>query len=155
MERFLRTIEMEPRLNLFCQWRLLRRLCDDMRLAGKIHSFFEIAGFSVSGREDVKRYCIRIFRMFTHRLCQFQRLGSVSQWWVRGAEVAKLKGTKKTKEESISLSFNFDGFERTSKEEFEIDISKLKVGRHELRVQVTDKVSLQKKIRTGIFEVIQ
>ena len=70
-------------------------------------------------------------------------------------EVTKLHGKKKKKEESISLSFNFDAYARTSKEQFEIDISKLTRGAYELRVQVTDTVSGQKKFRAGNFEIIE
>lgn len=70
-------------------------------------------------------------------------------------EVTKLQGKKKKKKESISLSFNFDAYERTSNEEFEIDISKLTSGSYELLVHVTDKVSGQKKFRAGNFEIVE
>jgi len=70
-------------------------------------------------------------------------------------EVAQLQGKKKKKKESISLSFNFAANARTSKEEFEIDISKLRSGSYELLVQVTDTVSGQKKFRAGNFEIVE
>ncbi|MFQ5641829.1 MAG: hypothetical protein ACE5IR_27960, partial [bacterium] len=68
-------------------------------------------------------------------------------------EVSKLQGKKKNKEESISLSFNFDSPFRTSKETFEIDISKLFPGNYEFLVKVTDTVSRESKERTAAFEV--
>ncbi|MCH8021352.1 GWxTD domain-containing protein [candidate division KSB1 bacterium] len=69
-------------------------------------------------------------------------------------EVARLKGKKKEKKESISLSFNFDAYKRMSKEQFEMDISNLTPGYYELSVQVTDKVSLQKRGRKARFEIV-
>ena len=69
-------------------------------------------------------------------------------------EVARLKGKKKKKKESISLSFNFDAYQRISKEQFEMDLSKLTPGYYELSVQVTDKVSLQKRGRKARFEIV-
>ncbi|MFQ5823241.1 MAG: GWxTD domain-containing protein [bacterium] len=70
-------------------------------------------------------------------------------------EAVKIKGKKKSKKESISLSFNFDSPYRTSKEHFEIDVSNLTPGNYELLVTVTDTVSLQKKQRKAAFEIIK
>jgi len=69
-------------------------------------------------------------------------------------EVARLRGKKKEKKESISLSFNFDAYQRISKEQFEMDLSKLTPGYYELSVQVTDKVSMQKRGRKARFEIV-
>ncbi len=69
-------------------------------------------------------------------------------------KVVRLKGKKKEKKESISMSFNFDAYQRMSKEQFEIDISKLTPSNYELSVQVTDKMSLQTRGRKARFEII-
>ncbi|MFQ5674500.1 MAG: GWxTD domain-containing protein [bacterium] len=68
--------------------------------------------------------------------------------------VVRLKGEKREKNESISLSFNFDGTQRRAVEEFVIDISKLVPAYYELIALVTDEVSAQKKQRTQQFEII-
>ncbi|MFQ5675291.1 MAG: GWxTD domain-containing protein [bacterium] len=69
------------------------------------------------------------------------------------AEASKIEGNEKSKEQSVTLSFDFDSPERTSREDFEIDISKLTPGNYELSVHVFDKVSQQNKQRVVRFEI--
>ncbi|MCG8605890.1 GWxTD domain-containing protein [bacterium] len=68
-------------------------------------------------------------------------------------EAAKLRGKKKSKKETISLSFNFDSPTSTSKESFQIDTSKLTAGSYELLVNVKDTISGKTKQRKEVFEV--
>ncbi len=70
-------------------------------------------------------------------------------------EVAKLKGKRRSKKQSIALTFEFEAAASTSKESFEIDVSKLSSGEYELLVTVTDTVSGQRKQRTARFEVVE
>lgn len=70
-------------------------------------------------------------------------------------EVTRLQGKKKDKEQSIALSFYFDSAQRTSKENFKVDLSKLTPGSYELTVKVTDDVSSQERERSAFFELIQ
>ena len=67
----------------------------------------------------------------------------------------KLEGKKKRKAESITLSFNIDSQQRTSKEILNIDISRLSAGTYELLVQVSDKVWPQQKQRIAEFKIIE
>ncbi|MCG8605591.1 GWxTD domain-containing protein [bacterium] len=68
-------------------------------------------------------------------------------------EIGKLEGKKRSKKESLSVSFEFFSTERTSKEGFDMDISKLTAGNYELTVKVTDMRSGQLKERKAAFEI--
>ena len=68
--------------------------------------------------------------------------------------VSKFKGRKKSKKESISLSFDLEAAESRAAEPYGIDISNLDPGDYELRVEVTDTISGQSKHRTAPFTIL-
>ncbi len=70
-------------------------------------------------------------------------------------KVSKLKDQTGDRKESISLSFDFDSPNSTSRESFGVDISNLTPGQFELSVLVTDTVSMQQKQRQAIFEIVR
>ncbi len=72
-----------------------------------------------------------------------------------GFRVARLerKGNKLNRKEMVALSFNFDHPQRRASEGFDIDVSRLKPGDYELTAEVADKISLQKKQRTAMFQI--
>ncbi|MCG8607402.1 hypothetical protein MJD09_20775 [bacterium] len=69
-------------------------------------------------------------------------------------EVSRLGGKNKSKEQSISLYFEFDSPNSTSIESFEIDISSLKPATYQLLVTVTDRVTRQTEKRSSEFEIL-
>ncbi len=70
-------------------------------------------------------------------------------------EVAKLKGDERSKDQSIALTFELDAAASTTKESFQVDITKLTPAKYEMLVTVTDTVSGQRKQRTARFEVVE
>ncbi|MFQ5674283.1 MAG: GWxTD domain-containing protein [bacterium] len=69
-------------------------------------------------------------------------------------EISKYVGRKRSKKGSITFSYDFDAPRKTSKENFDIDISKLKPGHYQLSVSVTDKISGQTETRSSAFDVV-
>ncbi|MDZ7360290.1 MAG: GWxTD domain-containing protein [candidate division KSB1 bacterium] len=63
------------------------------------------------------------------------------------------KGNKLNRKEMVSLLFNFDHPHRRAREGFDIDVSRLQSGAYELTAEVTDKISLQNKQRTAMFQI--
>jgi GWxTD domain-containing protein len=72
-----------------------------------------------------------------------------------GFRVARVerKGNKLNRKEMVTMSFNFDHIKSRAREGFDIDVSRLKPGDYELTAEVTDKISLQKKQRTAMFQM--
>ena len=68
-------------------------------------------------------------------------------------QIAKLKEKSKKKKSEITITFEFDSLTSTSKENFDVDISKLSPGNYQLAAMVTDKVSGQQKTRNANFEI--
>lgn len=65
------------------------------------------------------------------------------------------KGNKFKRKEMISLTSNLDALTRTTKENFDIDISNLKPGNYELLAEITDIISSQKKQRKARFRIME
>ncbi|RKY89353.1 hypothetical protein DRQ09_01485 [candidate division KSB1 bacterium] len=83
----------------------------------------------------------------THYTIKFQyevvkKRGIISRLFRRGK-----------KKEIVSIVHRFDSPSRTAKEKITFDVSNLNPGKYDFLVEVTDIISMQKKIRKGKFEI--
>ncbi len=66
----------------------------------------------------------------------------------------KEKGKSKKKKESLSVSCNFEAYDRNTKKIFELNISNLIPGDYEITLKALDKNSQKSKIRKSMFRIV-
>ncbi len=114
---------------------------------------FEQLPFPVIPRNEIwKSDALRIYLEIYHLKLDADEAGH----FTLSCKVVWLKKKKERyeREERILTSFDFNSSESTSKEYFGISIENLKPGDYELEVEITDKVSGEKKLRHRQFRKI-